>query len=226
MKRNSEINIFGNVLKPASDKCIEGFSAISGNPSNIGFFVVPDKVINTDALNNIILIGNYATKNEDKIELMENKINDYAKEVNSIVSDTRLEVKKASVGLSAIVTFIGLYLGIIFLISSSAILSLKELSDCLDDKNKYRVLRQIGVDEKDINKALFKQTLIFFMMPLALAIVHTIFGLKFCVIILSSLGISSILDGSIMTFIFLIMIYGVYFIITYLCSKNIISKSL
>lgn len=224
MKRNSEINIFGNVLKPASDKCIEGFSSISGNPSNIGFFVVPDKVINTSALNNIILIGNYATKNEEKIELMENKINDYAKEVNSIVSDTRLEVKEASVGLSAIVTFIGLYLGIIFLISSSAILSLKELSDCLDDKNKYRVLRQIGVDEKDINRALFKQTLIFFMMPLALAIVHTIFGLKFCVIILSSLGISSILDGYIMTFIFLIMIYGIYFMITYLCSKNIIKE--
>ena len=224
MKRNSEINIFGNLLKPASDKCIEGFLAISGNPTNIGFFVVPDKVINTSALNDIILIGNYATKNEEKIELMENKINDYAKEVNSIVSDTRLEVKEASVGLSAIVTFIGLYLGIIFLISSSAILSLKELSDCLDDKNKYRVLRQIGVDEKDINKALFKQTLIFFMMPLALAIVHTIFGLKFCVIILSSLGISSVLDGSIMTFIFLIMIYGIYFMITYLCSKNIIKE--
>lgn len=117
-------------------------------------------------------------------------------------------------------------MGIIFLISSSAILALKELSDCLDDKNKYKVLRQIGSDEKDINKALFKQTLIFFITPLSLAIIHTIFGLKFCTYILSSLGIKSILDGSIITFIFLIIIYSIYFVVTYLCSKNIIKEKM
>ena len=113
-------------------------------------------------------------------------------------------------------------MGIIFLISSSAILALKELSDCLDDKNKYKILRQIGVSENDINKSLFKQTLIFFMMPLLLAIVHTIFGLKFCVYILNSLGVENILSGSVVTFMFLIFIYGIYFIVTYLCNKNII----
>lgn len=81
-----------------------------------------------------------------------------------------------------------------------------------------------GADEKDIKKALFKQTLIFFIMPLSLAIVHTIFGLKFCTFILSSMGIESILDGSLITFIFLIGIYGLYFLITYYCNKNIIKE--
>ena len=120
--------------------------------------------------------------------------------------------------------FIGFLFLAIFLISSSAILALKELSDCIDDKNKYRVLRQIGTDEKEINKALFKQTLIFFAMPLSLAIVHTIFGLKFCTFILNTLGIESVLDGSISTFLFLIAIYGIYFVVTYLCSRNIIKE--
>ena len=110
------------------------------------------------------------------------------------------------------------------MISSSAILALKELSDCIDDKKKYKILRQIGADEKGINKALFMQTFIFFMMPLSIAVIHTIFGLKFCEWILKSLGITSILNGSYMTFIFLILIYGIYFIITYLCSKNIIRE--
>ena len=80
-----------------------------------------------------------------------------------------------------------MYLGIIFLISSAAILSLKELSDSLDDIDKYRMLRNIGTDEVMINKAIFKQTLIFFMLPLSLALIHTIFGIKFCLIILSSI---------------------------------------
>lgn len=228
MNRNSKISIFGTTLSPARNKCIEGFIRIEGNPSNIGFFVVPDSIpdsiIDKNAEKNTLLIGNYSTTDKEKIEYMENKIVDYRKEGIPITAYTKQDVREASVGLSSIVTFIGLYLGIIFLISSSAILALKELSDCLYDKNKYKILRQIGADEHNINKALFKQTLIFFIMPLSLAIVHTIFGLKFCTFILNSLGIESILDGSIMTFLFLIGIYGLYFIITYFYSKNLIRE--
>ena len=223
LNRDSIIKIFGYDLKPSRDKCIDGFIRVGGNPTNLGFFVVPDKVISKDYSSITIIIGNYLTRDEDKVKLIENTFSEY-NENYDITIDTKNDVKEASTGLSAIVTFIGLYLGIIFLISSSAILALKELSDSIDDKNKYLVLRQIGADEKDINKALFKQMLIFFAMPLSLAIVHTIFGLRFCTIILGSLGIDNILNGSITTFIFLIIIYSIYFLITYLCSKNIIKE--
>ena len=223
LDRDSIINIFGYDLKPASKRCIEGFVRIGGNPSNLGFFVVPDKVINKEDSSITMLVGNYRTKDEDIVKLIEDKFSEYNRS-NTITIDTKNDIKEASTGLSAIVTFIGLYLGIIFLISSSAILALKELSDSLDDKNKYQVLRQIGADEVDINKSLFKQMLIFFVMPLSLAIVHTIFGLRFCTYVLGSLGINSILKGSVTTFIFLIIIYSIYFIITYICSKNIIKE--
>ena len=223
LDRDSIINIFGYDLKPASKRCIEGFVRIGGNPSNLGFFVVPDKVINKEDASITMLVGNYQTKDEDIVKLIEDKFSEYNRS-NTITIDTKNDIKEASTGLSAIVTFIGLYLGIIFLISSSAILALKELSDSLDDKNKYQVLRQIGADEVDINKSLFKQMLIFFVMPLSLAIVHTIFGLRFCTYVLGSLGIDNILKGSITTFIFLIIIYSIYFIITYICSKNIIKE--
>ena len=171
-----------------------------------------------------MLVCNYSTNEKEVLKHIEQKLHDYVTPY-SVMKDTKVEIKEASVGLSAIVTFIGLYLGIIFLISSSAILALKSLSDCIDDKNKYKVLRQIGADEKEINKALFKQTLLFFMMPLSLAIIHTLVGLEFCKFILSSIGVNDILNGSIMTFIFLIIIYGIYFMITYLCSKNIIKEN-
>lgn len=223
LDRDSIINIFGYDLKPASKRCIEGFVRIGGNPSNLGFFVVPDKVINKEDASITMLVGNYQTKDEKIVKLIEDKFSEYNRS-NTITIDTKNDIKEASTGLSAIVTFIGLYLGIIFLISSSAILALKELSDSLDDKNKYQVLRQIGADEGDINKSLFKQMLIFFVMPLSLAIVHTIFGLRFCTYVLGSLGIDSILKGSITTFIFLIIIYSIYFIFTYICSKNIIKE--
>ena len=222
LKSNSTMIIFNHELKPYK-KLINGFVNISGNPANLGFFVVSDQIIEKDHLKYEILSGNYNSKDQKITQKLEEKVKKFHTE-ETLIKDTRNEIEISAAGLTAIITFIGLYLGIIFLISSSAILALKELSDCLDDKNKYKILRQIGVDEKEINKALFMQTFIFFMMPLSIAVIHTIFGLKFCEWILKSLGITSILNGSYMTFIFLILIYGIYFIITYLCSRNIIRE--
>ena len=222
LKSNSTMIIFNHELKPYK-KLINGFVNISGNPANLGFFVVSDQIIEKDHLKYEILSGNYNSKDQKIIDKLEEKVKKFHTE-ETLIKDTRNEIEISAAGLTAIITFIGLYLGIVFLISSSAILALKELSDCIDDKKKYKILRQIGADEKEINKALFMQTFIFFMMPLSIAVIHTIFGLKFCEWILKSLGITSILNGSYMTFIFLILIYGIYFIITYLCSKNIIRE--
>ena len=222
LKSNSTMIIFNHELKPYK-KLINGFVNISGNPANLGFFVVSDQIIEKDHLKYEILSGNYNSKNQKITQKLEEKVKKFHTE-ETLIKDTRYEIEISAAGLTAIITFIGLYLGIIFLISSSAILALKELSDCIDDKKKYKILRQIGADEKEINKALFMQTFIFFTMPLSIAVIHTIFGLKFCEWILESLGITSILNGSYMTFIFLILIYGIYFIITYLCSKNIIRE--
>ena len=180
LSRGNVIKVFNHELIPAKEECVEGFSKIGGNPSNIGFIVVPDMVIDSRADKDILVFGNYSVMDKDVIDKLDNRFADIT-EKNNATFDTKNDIRMAATGLSSIITFISLYLGIIFLISSSAILALKELSDCLDDKNKYKILRQIGVSENDINKSLFKQTLIFFMMPLLLAIVHTIFGLKFCI---------------------------------------------
>ena len=225
VKRNSILNIFGEDLKPYN-KVIDGFQVISSNPSNEGFFVVKDSIIKNETKCKKILVGNYSTEDPETIDYNENKIEKYSSMGYALMKTTKNEIKEASVGLSAIATFVGLYLGIIFLISSSAILALKELSDCLDDTKKYRILRQIGADEKEINKALFKQTLLFFMLPLSLAIVHTIFGLKFCSFFLEELGAADMLNGCVSTFVFLIAIYGIYFVVTYLCGKNIIKEKM
>ena len=122
------------------------------------------------------------------------------------------------------VTFIGLYLGVIFLISSAALLGLKELSESSDNKERFRMLRKIGTDEKIINKALFRQIAIFFMLPLTLAIIHSVFGIMFAMQILEVFGNEQLLPSIVLTSIFIIFIYGGYFLITYYCSKNIIRE--
>ena len=87
------------------------------------------------------------------------------------------------------------------------------------------ILRKIGCDEKIINRALFRQIGIFFGMPLILAIIHSIFGIQFALIILS--GIASekdLLPSIIATIIVMGLVYGAYFMATYFGSKNVIKE--
>ncbi len=226
LKTDPKINVFNHILKPKYKKCQEGFIEMSGNHINSGIIIVPDEVVDDNYIYYHMIVGNYKVSNKkDKIKI-EDKFLDINLNKNYIIPNinTRLDIAEATTGLGGIATFIGLYLGIIFLISSAAILALKELSESSDNKNRFKILRKLGCDEKLINKALFRQIGIFFMMPLILAIIHSIFGIKFSCYILETFGKDGLLPSIIMTAIFIIIIYGGYFLITYYCSKNIIKE--
>ena len=229
LENGEAINLFGHTLKPKYNSCQDGFLEMSSNHINTGIILVSDNVINEDYLVQNHLIGNYNTSDKNEIEEIENNINALAKnpKANDYLlpsGSTRLSIKEATTGLSAMVTFIGLYLGVIFLISSAAVLGLKELSESSDNKQRFRMLRKIGTDEKMINKALFRQIAIFFILPLILALIHSVFGIMFAMKILEVFGNDQLLPSIIMTTIFMVIIYGGYFLITYYCSKNIIKE--
>ncbi|MCI8460742.1 MAG: ABC transporter permease [Bacilli bacterium] len=229
LENKESINLFGYTLKPKYNSCQDGFLEMSSQHINTGIIVVPDKVVDEDYLYHNHLIGNYNTTDKEEIQKIEDNINELSNDSNASdyllpSGSTKLSIKEATVGLSAMVTFIGLYLGIIFLISSAAILALKELSESSDNKERFRMLRRIGTDEKLINKALFRQIAIFFLLPLILALIHSIFGIIFAVNILEVFGNEKLLPSIVMTAIFIVIIYGGYFLITYFCSKNIIKE--
>ena len=230
LKNGEQINLFGHTLKPKYDSCQDGFLEMSSNHMNTGIILVSDDVIDENYLIQNHLIGNYIATDKEEIIKIEDNINKLAKnpKANDYLlpsGSTKLAIKEATTGLSAMVTFIGLYLGVIFLISSAAILGLKELSESSDNKQRFRMLRKIGTDEKMINKALFRQIAIFFMLPLILALIHSVFGIMFAMKILEVLfGDEQLSPSIIMTAIFIVVIYGEYFLITYYCSKNIIKE--
>ena len=229
LKNGEQINLFGHTLKPKYDSCRDGFLEMSSNHINTGIILVSDNVIDENYLIKNHLIGNYIATDKEEIIKIEDNINKLAKNPKANdyllpIGSTKLSIKEATTGLSAMVTFIGLYLGVIFLISSAAILGLKELSESSDNKQRFRMLRKIGTDEKMINKALFRQIAIFFMLPLILALIHSVFGIMFAMKILEVFGNEQLLPSIIMTAIFIVVIYGGYFLITYYCSKNIIKE--
>ena len=86
------------------------------------------------------------------------------------------------------------------------------------------MLRKLGADEKTINRALFAQIGIFFLFPLLLAAIHSVFGIRFAMYLVEPLIEDKLIVPILMTAGIIAVIYGGYFIITYLCSKNIIKE--
>ena len=228
LNSGNSININGTNYIPKYDKCVDGFVDISSNHVNIGIIVLPDNAVSDLELAYDGVLANYNANSKTEREKIDTELSDITGNMWNVSSyinfNSKINIANASIGLGALVTFIGLYLGIIFLISSAAILALKELSESSDNRERYMMLRKLGADDKMINRALFRQIGIFFMFPLLLAIIHSVFGIKFCVNILSIFGKEKLASSIIMTAIFLTFIYGSYFLITYLCSKNIIKE--
>ena len=234
LELGTKITIFGKEYKPKYKEAKEGYLLMSTSHTNTGIILVPDSTpLTNEYQEQYILAANYNTKNEDKIEEIEAT---FADEENPLVKSmdedgilldgfTKITIQEASIGVAAIVVFIAIYLGIIFLIASSAILALKQLTESSDNKQRYVILRKIGCDENMINKALFTQIAIFFILPLILAIIHSIFGIQFAISIMSGLASSEeLLPSIIATVIIISIIYGLYFLATYFESKNIIKE--
>lgn len=248
LAQGTAIQVLGQTFRPKYDKCIEGTVELEVANLNTGIIIVPDSFdIQGTAVYGIEhLLGNYAnpenaTGIDHKLYSINNRFYSTSdadsdadelggaiygepteKEIYFYSVDTRQEIIDNNVGTSALVTFIGLYLGIIFLISSAAVLALKELSESSDNTQKYAVLRKIGASESMLNSALFWQIFIFFLFPLLIAVLHSVFGLMFCDFILSSIGGVDIMSSLPGVTLILGAIYGGYFLITYFCSRNII----
>lgn len=228
LKINTTIKLNNKIYSPKYKKCKNSFIQIGGNPTNTGIIIVPDKALENNIPTKEIMLANYKASSKEEKQKIDEKILNLEKEKVTkdifLYLNTKIDITESSIGLGALVTFIGLYLGIIFLISSAAILALKELSESADNKERYKILRRLGADESMLNKALFTQIAIFFLFPLILAIIHSIFGIKFATYILEVFGQEKLLASVTMTAVFLIVIYGGYFLITYICSKNIIKE--
>ena len=231
---NNVLNIAGKQYKSKYNECKTGYIQMSTSHTNTGIILVPDDCeLTEDMKEQYLLSANYNADTKERKEEIEKIFVDDNSELlqnldkNGLNIDgrTKIALMEASVGLATIVTFIAIYLGIIFLIASSAILALKQLTDSSDNRQRYTILRKIGCDEKMINKALFRQIGIFFGVPLVLAIIHSVFGIQFAITIMSGLASKKdLLPSAIATVIIIGIIYGAYFLATYLGSRNIIKE--
>lgn len=220
-EEGKKINISGKILEPANKK-YENINLYNFTmKGDILIFVVKDSLLEglkpVSSRFNMMLKDNSNTKEE-----LEN-VRDQLVE-SQVYSITKKEIYDNAAGLGATMAYLGIYLGLIFIITSAVVLAIQQLTESTDNVERYRLLKEIGVDQKMINKAIFTQVGVYFMLPLSLAIVHSIVGLKISSTIVGVFGNASIMPNVIITAIIFVIIYGGYFLATYLGAKKNINE--
>lgn len=241
LMENDTVEICGRTLKAAYSECVEGYIRMSYSESNMGLLVVPDDLPLTEQdVFQSYLISDYTPEynNRDFCSWMDE--GGFEEQINAGMSDrgsgsgsedqgvvrisTRSQIYDDSIGSSAMAVFIALYLGFVFIVSGAAILALKEMSDAIDSREKYRILRQLGAGEKEVNRALAVQMGIFFGFPLLLAAVHSVFGIQVSYTMLGIYASVKSLPPLIVAAVLIGILYGGYFAVSYLCCRRVIRE--
>ncbi|WP_195428246.1 FtsX-like permease family protein [Clostridium sp. D46t1_190503_E9] len=226
-KNEETIILSGEEYKIAnSDLITESFYTDSIS-ENVFTIIVPDNFKGELIPSRSILNVNYSEgKYEEKYEDLFTDFrsgsytrNDYT---DFVLGYTRNQIYTENKSMTTVILFIAIYLGIVFLISSAAILSLQQLSEAADSKERYSSLKRIGASKRMINKTIFKQTIIYFMIPLILAIVHSIVGISVINDFIVLFNKPSIGLSSFVTLFTLVAIYAGYFYATYTGYKNVV----
>lgn len=211
-----------------------GFNSIEDTlvSGNFATLVVKDENIRKYSLLKKCLSLNYigdkkdtenkAVKNLEKgmAEGKKYKENDKVK----ISAMTRIIALEGNMASSSMYLYVGLYIGIIFLIASAAVLGLSQLSGAIESVGRYEILRKLGVSSNMINRSIFVQVLLYFAIPILLALVHSIFGIKVANDVVKIIGDYDTLGNNIISICIICAVYGVYFYGTYRGYKRIVNK--
>ncbi len=230
LKENSEIIIGEKTYVIKEKKVLDDSLCTTGASNNIFSLIVPDDFCsNLNADSEYININYVGAGKERKKEEVAKILEGYMTIEPGVIGDdikllamSREIAYDSSVGMSTIILFVAIYIGIVFLLSSAVVLAIQQLAQCNDSLERYEVLRKIGASRRQINKSILVEVLTFFIMPLSLAIIHSIVGINIVEEYLQNFGNYDILISSLITALIFVIVYGGYFYATYIGYRNAI----
>jgi putative ABC transport system permease protein len=221
--KNIPVTVEGNALQTAK----KAEQLTFGNRYFGGIVFVVDDSLTENLWEQKRVLNINCISDEASISFQE-KLEEYRNEAGAEASfmnyKSKINIYAGNITDKATAAFLAIYLGFVFIITGAAVLAIQQLSEAADNKERYCLLKKLGADKKLLDKALFTQIFSYFMIPLLLAIIHSIVGIKAVYNLLIQLGQVNIVSSIVLTAGFVILIYGAYFLLTYMGSKNIVNK--
>lgn len=231
------LTLGGHELKPATDKSDKDTAAIANSAmgSNPGTVVVADELLsqlNLQPYSSSLLVnykqGMDTTEADESIKytLLDNLIVDGKEPGSWGVFITRSEMYTQAAQMNGMISYLAIYIGFVLVVACAAILSIQQLSNVADGGRSYRVLAQIGCDDRQIRHSVMAQQAVFFLFPLAVGLAHSFVALKVIIELVSTFGDMSIGGTVGLTCAIFLAAYGGYFLVTYLMSAGIVRAAI
>ena len=231
------LTLGGHTLKPATDKSDEDTAAIANSAmgSNPGTVVVADELLsqlNLQPYSSNLLVnykqGMDTTEADESIKytLLDNLLVDGKEPGSWGVFITRSEMYTQAAQMNGMISYLAIYIGFVLVVACAAILSIQQLSNVADGSRSYRVLAQIGCDDRQIRHSVMAQQAVFFLFPLAVGLAHSFVALKVIIELVSIFGNMSIGGTVGLTCAIFLAAYGGYFLVTYLMSTGMVQVAI
>ena len=224
-------------LKPATDKSDEDTAAIANSTmgSNPGTVVVADELLsqlNLQPYSSSLLVnykqGMDTTEADESIKytLLDNLLVDGKEPGSWGTFITRSEMYTQAAQMNGLISYLAIYIGFVLVVACAAILSIQQLSNVADGSRSYRVLAQIGCEDRQIRHSVMAQQAVFFLFPLAVGLAHSFVALKVIIELVSIFGNMSIGGTVGLTCAIFLAAYGGYFLVTYLMSTGMVQAAI
>lgn len=231
------LTLGGHTLKPATDKSDEDTAAIANSAmgSNPGTVVVADELLsqlNLQPYSSSLLVnykqGMDTTEADESIKytLLDDLLVDGKKPGSWGTFIIRSEMYTQAAQMNGLISYLAIYIGFILVVACAAILSIQQLSNVADGSRSYRVLAQIGCDDRQIRHSVMAQQAVFFLFPLAVGLAHSFVALKVIIELVSIFGNMSIGGTVGLTCAIFLAAYGGYFLVTYLMSAGMVQAAI
>lgn len=231
------LTLGGHELKPATDKSDKDTAAIANSAmgSNPGTVVVADELLsqlNLQPYSSSLLVnykqGMDTTEADESIKytLLDNLLVDGKEPGLWGVFITRSEMYTQAAQMNGMISYLAIYIGFVLVVACAAILSIQQLSNVADGSRSYRVLAQIGCDDRQIRHSVMAQQAVFFLFPLAVGLAHSFVALKVIIEMVSIFGDMSIGGTVGLTCAIFLAAYGGYFLVTYLMSTGMVQAAI
>lgn len=231
------LTLGGHELKPATDKSDEDTAAIANSAmgSNPGTVVVADELLsqlNLQPYSSSLLVnykqGMDTTEADESIKytVLDNLLVDGKEPGLWGTFITRSEMYAQAAQMNGLISYLAIYIGFVLVVACAAILSIQQLSNVADGSRSYRVLAQIGCDDRQIRHSVMAQQAVFFLFPLAVGLAHSFVALKVIIELVSIFGNMSIGGTVVLTCAIFLAAYGGYFLMTYLMSAGMVQAAI
>ena len=183
--------------------------------------VVPDEMAQKLEVRRQVWSADYAGDEEDTENRVQDALAAYQMEHGWLRVETRLNLYQETMGSKILALFLGLYLGLTFLLAAAAVLALQQLSQAADTTGRYAVLRRLGAEEKLVSRSAVEQVALAFLLPLGLALVHTVVGMKAANDLIAQAAKVDSVQSALVTALVLLLVYGGYFLATSLACRRL-----